>query len=202
MIPNTNEKNLIEQHDINQISPLNKTQNPCVIWFTGLSGSGKSTLAHALQQELNKQAKVSIILDGDNVRKGLNNDLGFSSKDRKENIRRVAEVSKLFTQAGLITITSFISPFTEDRTLSRNIISPYPFIEIYLNTSLENCEKRDPKGQYKKARANIITEFTGISSPYEEPTTPDIILDTATLSIEHCINHILKFLEQKKFIAK
>lgn len=165
-----------------------------VIWLTGLSGSGKSTIAAALEKFLLENAHSVKPLDGDNIRMGLNKDLGFSSEDRKENIRRIAEVAKLFSDTGIPTITSFISPFEEDRNIARSIIGESNFIEVFVKTPLEVCERRDPKGLYKKARKGEIKNFTGIDSPYEEPKNPHIILDTTTLTIEECVQTIVNYL--------
>lgn len=150
-----------------------------VIWFTGLSGSGKSTLANALDRALHQAGKHTYILDGDNIRHGLNRDLGFSDADRVENIRRIAEVSKLMLDAGLIVMTAFISPFRAERAMARELIGNDNFIEVYVNTPLDVCETRDPKGLYKKARAGIISNMTGINSTYEPPETPEITINTA-----------------------
>ena len=180
-------------------SELN-SQKPCVVWFTGLSGSGKSTIANILEQKLHTIGKRTYLLDGDNVRHGLNKDLGFTDTDRVENIRRVAEVSKLMVDAGLITLVSFISPFKSERQMARDLLSSDEFFEIFVNTSLEECEKRDPKGLYKKARAGELKNFTGIDSLYEEPENPDIILDTASSNAEELTDQIINFLQLKKII--
>ena len=180
-------------------SDLN-SQSPCVVWFTGLSGSGKSTIANILEQKLHTIGKRTYLLDGDNVRHGLNKDLGFTDTDRVENIRRVAEVSKLMVDAGLITLVSFISPFKSERQMARNLLSSDEFFEIFVNTSLEECEKRDPKGLYKKARAGELKNFTGIDSLYEEPENPDLILDTASSNAEELTDQIINFLQSKKII--
>jgi len=193
-------EHIIEQHNINQHNIFSAIQRPCVLWFTGLSGSGKSTLAVSIQQELQRLGKASFILDGDNIRKGLNADLAFSKEDRKENIRRVAEVAKLFTDAGLIVLSSFISPFELDRQKAKSLISPNVFVEIYLDCSLDTCEKRDPKGLYKKARQKLIPDFTGISSPYETPKHPDITLNTDKDSVKHCVDTVIKYLKKHKLI--
>lgn len=172
----------------------------CILWFTGLSGSGKSTLAHAVEDTLHKQNIRTFVLDGDNVRKGLCKDLGFSDEDRTENIRRIGEVSNLLTQAGVITLTAFISPFKKDRQIVRDLVEDGEFIEIYCQTTLDICEERDPKGLYKKARAGEIPEFTGISSPYEEPDNPEIVLNTGESSIEDCAHQVIEYLKtHKKF---
>ena len=153
-------------------------QKPCVLWFTGLSGSGKSTIANIIEQKLHKLGKHTYLLDGDNVRHGLNKDLGFTDVDRVENIRRISEVSRLMVDAGLITIVSFISPFKSERKMARELVESDEFIEIYVDTSIEECEKRDPKGLYKKARSGKLKNFTGIDSNYEIPSSPEIILET------------------------
>ena len=180
-------------------SKLN-SQKPCVVWFTGLSGSGKSTIANILEQKLHTIGKRTYLLDGDNVRHGLNKDLGFTDADRVENIRRVAEVSKLMVDAGLITLVSFISPFKSERQMARDLLSSDEFFEIFINTPLEECEKRDPKGLYKKARAGELKNFTGIDSLYEEPENPDLILDTASSNAEELTDQIINFLQSKKII--
>jgi adenylyl-sulfate kinase len=163
---------------------LLKQKSP-VIWLTGLSGSGKSTIANELAIKLQQEGKLAYILDGDNVRMGLNKDLGFSDNDRKENIRRIAEVAKLLSDAGVIVITAFISPFREEREKAKEIIGRDNFIEVFVRTSLETCEKRDPKGLYKKARAGEIPMFTGIDSPYEEPLNYDIMVSGDTDSDQY-----------------
>ena len=176
------------------------SQKPCVVWFTGLSGSGKSTIANILEQKLHTIGKRTYLLDGDNVRHGLNKDLGFTDADRVENIRRVAEVSKLMVDAGLITLVSFISPFKSERQMARDLLSSDEFFEIFINTPLEECEKRDPKGLYKKARAGELKNFTGIDSLYEEPENPDLILYTASSNAEELTDQIINFLQLKKII--
>ncbi|MFK7755478.1 MAG: adenylyl-sulfate kinase [Flavobacteriales bacterium] len=169
-----------------------------VLWFTGLSGSGKSTLADALDQKLYEEGRLTYILDGDNVRQGLNKDLTFSDADRTENIRRISEVAKLMVDSGLIVLTAFISPFLEDRAAARAIIGEEDFIEVYVNTPLEVCENRDVKGLYKKARAGEIPSFTGISSPYEAPVNPEIEVKTKDKGIDESTNLI--FVHLKKLI--
>ena len=171
-------------------------QNPKTIWFTGLSGAGKSTLANALEKQLSMTGKHTMLLDGDNIRMGINRNLGFTEKDRIENIRRVGEVAKLMNDAGLITITAFISPFRSDRRRAREIIGNEDFIEVYVSTSLEECEKRDVKGLYEKARKGEIPNFTGIGSPYEPPENPEITIDTGGKTIEESVAQLLKALEQ------
>lgn len=167
-------------------------QNPVTIWFTGLSGAGKSTLANELEKRLSAMGKYTMLLDGDNVRMGLNRNLGFKDKDRVENIRRIAEVSRLMNDAGLIVLTSFISPFREDRQNARKIIGEDSFIEVYVSTSLEECERRDVKQLYAKARRGEIPNFTGINSPYEEPEHADVVVDTANMSVEEAVEYILE----------
>ena len=171
-----------------------------VLWFTGLSGSGKSTMSHALEERLFNKGCRTFVLDGDNVRHGLNSDLGFSDKDRKENIRRIGEVSKLMMEAGFIIMTAFISPFREDRIAVRNLIPNGDFIEIYCKASLETCEARDVKGLYKRARAGEIKNYTGISSPYEVPDNADLIIDTEQETIEASVSIIISFLKKKTII--
>lgn len=166
-------------------------QHSIVIWITGLSGSGKTTIAKDLEIELHKRGYLTKLLDGDNVRTGINNNLSFSEEDRKENIRRIAEVSKLFMMGGVILINCFISPTKEIRDQARNIIGEQDFFEIYVNTPLEVCEKRDIKGLYAKARAGLIKNFTGIDSPYEEPQNPAVEVKTEELSIEESVQKIL-----------
>jgi len=165
-------------------------QRAKVIWFTGLSCSGKTTLAAALENELFKKGYFCQVLDGDNIRSGINSDLGFSETDRYENIRRISEVAKLMLNGGIITICSFISPTNTIRNMIRDIIGRENLLEIYLNTPLEVCESRDIKGLYKKARAGELKEFTGISSPYEAPDDPDLIVDTSSMSIEECLGKV------------
>ncbi len=172
-----------------------------VVWFTGLSGSGKSTLAYALEKTLHENKVRTFVLDGDNIRQGLCNDLGFSDNDRVENIRRIGEVSKLMMNAGSIVITAFISPFINDRRIARELVGGNDFIEIYCDCPLEICESRDVKGLYKKARKGEIPEFTGISSPYEIPKSPELILKTHSLSIEQCLEKLLTYILEKKIIT-
>ena len=168
-----------------------------VVWFTGLSGSGKSTLASAVEKELYKMRIRTFSLDGDNLRLGLNKGLGFSEEDRKENLRRTAEVAKLFVDSGVVVLASFVSPLKNDRDEIKKIIGPENFIEIFVNTSLEESERRDVKGLYKKARAGEIKNFTGISSPYEAPRDPDIEIKTESLTLEQSKGIILKYLRDK-----
>lgn len=177
-------------------------QKPCVLWFTGLSGSGKSTIANALEDILYKRGIKTYFLDGDNVRHGLNKDLGFSDVDREENIRRVGEVSKLFIDSGLIVLSAFISPFKNDRQRARGLVEDGEFIEIYVNTSIKECEKRDPKGLYKKARKGDIKNFTGIDSPYESPKNPEIELKNDEMSIQESTDKIVDFLIKHDYIKR
>lgn len=169
----------------------------CVLWFTGLSGSGKSTLANAVDKRLYELGLHSYVLDGDNIRHGLNKGLGFSPEDRRENIRRIAEVAKLFVDAGVITLTAFISPYREDRELARGLLEQGEFVEIYVKCPLEECERRDPKGLYQKARNGEIPEFTGISSPYEEPLAPEIVIDSADTSVEEAADQVIRYLLER-----
>jgi len=169
-------------------------QKGVLLWFTGLSGSGKSTVASALEKKLHLEGKLTYTLDGDNLRHGLNKDLGFSDEDRVENIRRVGEVSRLFTDAGIITLATFVSPFREDRQKIRELLGK-DFIEVYIDCPLEECEKRDPKGIYKKARAGAIKHFTGIDSPYEAPLNPEITVSTHLNTLEECVDKIIRYLD-------
>lgn len=178
-----------------------KAQKPCILWFTGLSGSGKSTIANALENRLQKLERHTYLLDGDNIRHGLNRDLGFGDKDRIENIRRIGEVGKLFVDAGLIVITAFISPFGEDRKRIRDLVSADEFIEVFIDTPLATCQQRDPKGLYKKVQRGEIVQFTGISSPYEKPSTPEIHIETEKKSIEESVDLIVNYLIEKKIIS-
>ena len=174
-----------------------KAQRSAVLWFTGLSGAGKSSVANALEQALFKRGHHSYLLDGDNVRHGLNRDLGFSDQDRIENIRRIGEVSRLMADAGLVVLSAFISPFRADRAMVRELMEDGEFIEIYIHASLETCEQRDPKGLYAKARAGVITNFTGIDSPYEPPEQPEVVIDTEKLSIDECVDELLVYLKRR-----
>ena len=175
-------------------------QKGCVLWLTGLSGSGKSTIAESLERELFNKGYFPQVLDGDNIRTGINNNLGFSVEDRHENIRRIAEVAKLYMHSGIITITSFISPTIESRTMAKEVIGEDDFKEIYINTPLEICEQRDVKGLYAKARRGEIKNFTGIDSPYEAPESPSLDLKTAEKSVEECVREIVEFLKSDNII--
>ena len=177
-----------------------KNQKGCALWFTVLSGSGKSTIANEVEYLLNKGGYHTYLLDGDNLRHGLNKDLGFDYKDRVENIRRVAEVSKLFVDAGIIVLIAFISPFAEERRKAKEIIGKDSFVEIFVDTPLEECIKRDPKGLYKKAIKGEISEFTGIDSPYEPPENPDIHIKTMEINIDESVEKIFAYLKEKGYI--
>jgi adenylylsulfate kinase len=177
-----------------------ETQNGhrgAIVWFTGLSGSGKSTLAHAVEEILHQQGCHTFVLDGDNVRQGLCGDLGFSSKDREENIRRIGEIAKLFMEAGMIVLTAFISPYRADRERVRGLVEHGDFIEIYCDASIEVCEARDVKGIYKKARAGQIAEFTGISSPYEVPKNPELTVNTGGAELKVCVQQVIGEMVQR-----
>ena len=171
-----------------------------LIWFTGLSASGKSTIAHFVEKELFKKSIRTYVLDGDNVRHGINSNLGFSREDRKENLRRIAEFSKLFVDAGIIVLAAFISPYESDRQYIKGRFAKDDYIEIYVKCSLEECENRDPKGQYKKARAGIIKNYTGISTPYEVPSSPDLIIDSHQLSIEESARMVINYIDDINFL--
>jgi adenylylsulfate kinase len=173
----------------------------CILWFTGLSAAGKSTIANEISKALFHLNVQQYVLDGDNIRHGLNKDLGFSDHDRTENIRRIGEVAKLFVDNGQIVLTAFISPFQADRNLVRALVESNEFIEVYVECSVETCEKRDPKGLYKKAKTGEIQNFTGISSPYESPLNPEIRLNTDKLSIQECVETVLQFLRSKNYIG-
>jgi adenylylsulfate kinase len=177
-------------------------QKGVVIWFTGLPSSGKSTLANAVEKKLFEYGHLSIVLDGDNIRHGLNKNLGFSPEDREENIRRIGEVAKLFADAGLIAMTAFISPYRKDRDQARDLMKDGEFIEVFVKVPLDVAERRDPKGLYKKARAGEIKEFTGISAPYEEPVNPEIVVDTSKLDVIQCRDIIINKLEEKGILTK
>ena len=176
-------------------------QRGATVWLTGLSGSGKSTIAVAAEGALHERGKVAYVLDGDNVRHGLNKNLGFSPEDRTENIRRIGEVARLFTDAGIIALTSFISPYRADRDAVRAVGEPGDFIEVLVDASVETCEGRDVKGLYKKARAGEIPEFTGISAPYEAPEKPELVLDTNSQTVEESVGQLIGYLEEKGYLG-
>ncbi len=196
------EENIVwHQQNVNKDDRITLlSQKPCILWFTGLSGSGKSTIANAVEKQLFNRGIKTYLLDGDNIRHGLNKDLGFSETDRVENIRRIGEVSKLFVDAGLITLTAFISPFKSDRQIARSLVGYDEFIEVFINTPLEICEKRDPKGLYKKARDGAIKNFTGIDSPYEAPLEPQISINTDALTINESVDKIINYLIKYGYI--
>lgn len=172
------------------------------LWFTGLSGSGKSTIAQEVQNILFERGAATYVLDGDNIRHGLNSDLGFSPEDRNENIRRIGEVAKLFVDAGLVVMTAFISPYRADRDRVRNIMSDGEFVEIFVDADLETCEARDPKGLYKKARAGEIKEFTGISAPYEAPLQPELVINTSKITdVKENAGIVVNYLERKGYLT-
>ncbi|WP_017436088.1 adenylyl-sulfate kinase [Saccharococcus caldoxylosilyticus] len=171
-----------------------------ILWFTGLSGSGKSTIANAVSKKLFDLGIQNYVLDGDNIRHGLNKDLGFSAADRTENIRRIGEVAKLFVDSGQFVLTAFISPFAQDRELVRHLVEKDEFIEIYVKCPLEECERRDPKGLYKRARNGEIRDFTGIDSPYEVPVSPELTIETHRHTIDECANRVLAYLRARNFI--
>lgn len=177
-----------------------KSQKPCLIWFTGLSAAGKSTIAGLVEKQLAEEVKHTYLLDGDNVRYSLCKDLGFSEVDRVENIRRIGEVSKLFVDGGIITLCAFISPFRKDRRMVRDLFEEREFIEVFVDTSLEECERRDPKGMYKKARSGEIQEFTGIDSPYERPEKPEIYLPGDQCPPEELAEKVIGYLHQNNYI--
>jgi len=171
-----------------------------VLWFTGLSGSGKSTLAHCVEEVLFNKGWYTYILDGDNVRHGLNGDLGFSENDRRENIRRIGEVAKLFVDGGVVVLAAFISPYREDRDRVRALFEEGEFVEIYVECDLKTCERRDPKGLYRKARAGELPDFTGIDSPYEEPLNPELVISTGWLDITDSVNRVVEYLERHEAV--
>jgi len=189
------------QHDVDKNRRAQaKNQKPCVLWLTGLSGSGKSTVANLLEKKLAEHGKHTYLLDGDNVRHGLCGDLTFSDRDRVENIRRIGEVSKLFVDAGLIVLTAFISPFKSERDYCRRLLADGEFVEIFVDTPIEECEKRDPKGLYQKARQGDIKDFTGIDSPYEAPENAEIVLDFSGQSAEQSAEQLFDLLKQKGIV--
>ena len=203
MKPST-DKNIVWHH-ATVTRARRETQNGhrgAIVWFTGLSGSGKSTLAHAVEETLHQQGCRTFVLDGDNVRHGLCGDLGFSSKDRIENIRRIGEMAKLFMEAGVIVLTAFISPYRADRERVRGMVEHGDFIEIFCNAPIEVCEARDVKGMYKKARAGQIAEFTGISSPYEAPENPELSVNTGGAELDACVRQVIDEMVQRGLIKK
>ncbi|MFC1769546.1 adenylyl-sulfate kinase [Nitrospirota bacterium] len=171
-----------------------------VIWFTGLSASGKSTIAHHLERELFDRNIRSYVLDGDNIRHGINSNLGFSRDDRRENLRRIAEVAKLFADSGSVVLAAFISPYREDRAYVKEIVGEEAFFEVFVKCDIQVCENRDPKGLYKKARAGLIKGYTGVDAPYEEPENPDLTIDTSDLTVEESLQKVLELLDERKFI--
>jgi len=196
------DKNIVwHNHQVSKEDRSNlKEQRSCVLWFTGLSGSGKSTIANAVESKLLELEKHTYLLDGDNIRMGLNKGLSFSETDRVENIRRIGEVSKLFVDAGVIVLTAFISPFVKDREQVRNLLNVGEFLEVFIDTPLEVCESRDPKGLYQKARTGEIPNFTGISSPYEAPANPEIRLKTNEMSVEEAASKVLSYLKVNGYL--
>ena len=176
-------------------------QRGAIVWLTGLSGSGKSTIAVAAEHALLQRQRLAYVLDGDNIRHGLNKNLGFSPEDRTENIRRIGEVARLFADAGLIAITSFISPYRADRDAVRELVAAGDFVEVYVDASIDTCESRDVKGLYAKARAGEIPEFTGISAPYEAPERPELVLDTNRQSVEESVGRLIGYLEEKGYLG-
>jgi adenylylsulfate kinase len=189
-------KGYITKKDRNR---LNK-HDAGVIWFTGLSASGKSTIAHNVEKELFQKGIRAYVFDGDNVRHGLNSDLGFSGHDREENIRRIVEVAKLFVDAGIVVLAAFITPLGKQREFIRRSFGDMKFIEVYVKCDIEECVRRDPKGLYAKARAGIIQNYTGVSSPFEEPANPDVVIDTREMGIEEAVNRVLENLQERDFL--
>ena len=189
------------QSDVTEMEREQFLGKGAILWFTGLSGSGKSTVARALEAFLVRKGISAYVLDGDNLRFGLNKDLGFSAEDRQENIRRVGEVAKLISQANVLVLAAFISPYQQDRTMVRELMPPDRFLEIHVATSVETCAQRDPKGLYAKAQRGEITNFTGISAPYEAPENPELRLDTAAISLEESVQHVYQLILQKGLIA-
>jgi adenylylsulfate kinase len=190
-------------HDHRVLKAERRTLNnhgSCVVWFTGLPSSGKSTIASELEHQLYNRGIRTYLLDGDNVRHGLNSNLGFSPEDREENIRRIGEVAKLFVDAGMITFVAFISPYRKDREKARKLLEDGEFIEVYVKCPVEVCEQRDPKGLYQKAKQGEIKEFTGVSAPYEEPLDPEIVLETDKLAVEESVKKLMEFLEERRMI--
>ncbi|PVZ70237.1 adenylyl-sulfate kinase [Pelagibaculum spongiae] len=195
-------KNIVwHQHPVDKAHrAAMKKQRPCLLWFTGLSGSGKSTIAGAVEHKLAELYHHTYLMDGDNVRYGLCGDLGFGDADRNENIRRVGEVANLMVDAGLIVLTAFISPFRDNRAAVRRMLQQHEFIEVFIDTSIEECEKRDPKGLYKKARAGEIKNFTGIDSPYEAPQIPEITILNSNISIEDAADQVIDYLDKNGYL--
>jgi adenylylsulfate kinase len=197
-------KNNVIWHDVHvEKADRNRLNNhkSGLIWFTGLSASGKSTIAHYVEKKLFERGIRTYVLDGDNVRHGLNSNLGFSPEDRKENLRRIVELSKLFVDAGILVLAAFISPYKKDREYIRKRFENDNFLEIYVKCSVEECEKRDPKGQYKKAREGIIKNYTGISAPYEEPDNPNLIIETEKIDLASSVKQVLELLDKKNIIS-
>jgi len=198
----SNENIVWHEHHVTKQERSNlKNQKPCVLWFTGLSGSGKSTIANAVEAKLVKLNKHTYLLDGDNIRMGLNKGLSFSNEDRVENIRRIGEVAKLFVDSGLIVLTAFISPFQKERDSVRHLVEEDEFIEVFVDAPLEVCEQRDPKGLYKKAREGAIPNFTGISSPYEAPENAEIHIKTDEVTLEETVDKIVKYLKDRGYLG-
>ena len=196
-----NENIIWHEHHIGKSDRASlKGQKPCILWFTGLSGSGKSTIANRVEEMLFEMGRHTYLLDGDNIRSGLNKDLGFGKEDRVENIRRIAEVAKLFVDAGIIVLTAFISPYRSERDSVRESVEEGEFIEVFVDTPLQICESRDPKGLYKKARAGEIPDFTGIDSDYEEPDNAEIVLKTAHMSIDESARQVVEYLKERGYI--
>lgn len=197
-----NDRNIVwHPHSVSKDARCSvKGQKACLVWLTGLPSSGKSTIAHGLEHFLNNKGAHTYVLDGDNIRHGLNKNLGFSKEDREENIRRIGEVAKLFVDAGLLVIAAFISPYKKDRDMVRNLVLPGEFIEAYVKCPVSICKERDPKGLYKKALAGEIQKFTGVSDPYEEPLDPEIELMTDKTNVKECVAKIVTYLELNKII--
>ena len=198
---NANENVVWHEHPVDKsIRSFMKKQRPCLLWFTGLSGSGKSTIAGAVESKLAERLQHTYLMDGDNVRHGLCGDLAFSEDDRNENIRRVGEVANLMVDSGLIVLTAFISPFKVNRRVVRDMLKEGEFIEVFIDTPISECEKRDPKGLYKKARAGEIKDFTGIDSPYEAPENAEIVIKNIDVSIEDAANEVIDFLDSRGYL--
>ena len=191
----THQEGIIKKEDRQRLNG----HKSAVIWFTGLPGSGKSTLALTLEEKLFRRGVRTFVIDGDNVRTGLNQDLGFSAEDREENIRRIGEVAKLFVEAGIMVMTAFISPYRKDREFARSLVNEGEFIEVYVKCSLEVCEQRDVKGHYKMARQGIIKHFTGVDDPYEEPGRPEQVIETDKMTIDESVGEMIRYLEEKRY---